>query len=218
MTSSRLSAALLLVCLACALALEAEVAFDYGPKFKVGEWKPPAPPAKETPHFGGESIPAPAHMAHAALDGSAKPTGDALLDDGTAALLQVMSDSETAQKIPHNWMGVGHFHGRGFAVATGQEQCDLCERMIAAAGDSPLGLVDPVSGRVDAPVDICDDVDPEFRVMCHGYRPYLTKCPSFTHDICHEDLGGAERLRAPCPSHLKCYYCLRINPLYCIDE
>ena len=52
--------------------------------------------------------------------------------------------------------------------------------------------------------------------QCRGYLHYLIDCPSFVHNVCHEDLGGSERLRAPCPDHLKCYYCLRINPLYCM--
>lgn len=51
-----------------------------------------------------------------------------------------------------------------------------------------------------------------------GYQNYMESCPSFVHDICHEDLGGSERLRSPCPDHLKCYYCLRINPLFCLTE
>ena len=53
--------------------------------------------------------------------------------------------------------------------------------------------------------------------QCTGYAAYLRQCPSFVHNICHEDIGGSERLRAPCPDFLKCYYCLRINPLYCLD-
>ena len=49
------------------------------------------------------------------------------------------------------------------------------------------------------------------------YATYIDTCPSFVHNICHEDMGGSERLRSPCPEHLVCYYCLRINPLYCVE-
>lgn len=64
--------------------------------------------------------------------------------------------------------------------------------------------------------NLCTNVDAKFKDMCKGYIKYLIDCPSFVHNICHEDMGGSERLRAPCPDHLKCYYCLRINPLYCL--
>merc|ERR1711924_541626 len=37
--------------------------------------------------------------------------------------------------------------------------------------------------------------------QCKGYVKYLIDCPSFVHNICHEDMGGSERLRAPCPAY-----------------
>ena len=63
----------------------------------------------------------------------------------------------------------------------------------------------------------CDKINKKFTDTCNGYASYIDQCPSFVHNICHEDMGGSERLRSPCPDHLICYYCLRINPLYCIE-
>ena len=51
--------------------------------------------------------------------------------------------------------------------------------------------------------------------QCKTFLHYVTTCPAWLYDICHEDLGGTERLRAPCPAHLVCFYCLKINPLHC---
>merc|ERR1719183_3090718 len=67
-------------------------------------------------------------------------------------------------------------------------------------------------------IDLCDGIDPKYQEMCDGFEEYLIDCPSFTNDVCHKDLGGAERLLSPCPSYLKCYYCLRLNPIYCIAD
>eukprot|EP00750_Incisomonas_marina_P000397 INCI10313.1.p1 GENE.INCI10313.1~~INCI10313.1.p1 ORF type:complete len:162 (-),score=21.79 INCI10313.1:78-563(-) len=61
-------------------------------------------------------------------------------------------------------------------------------------------------------------IKPEYADMAAGFETYLTTCPSFKNNLCHEDLGGSERLRSPCPMYLQCYYCLRINPLYCLDH
>ena len=65
-------------------------------------------------------------------------------------------------------------------------------------------------------VGFCDGVNPSMKEMCKGYSKYLKECPSFVHNICHQDVGGAEQLLSPCPEHLTCYYCLRINPIYCL--
>merc|ERR1719183_1298042 len=67
-------------------------------------------------------------------------------------------------------------------------------------------------------IDLCDGINPKYQEMCDGFEEYLIDCPSFTNDVCHKDLGGAERLLSPCPSYLKCYYCLRLNPIYCIAD
>ena len=30
------------------------------------------------------------------------------------------------------------------------------------------------------------NVDDKYKAMCEGYAVYLSECPSFLHDICHE--------------------------------
>lgn len=94
--------------------------------------------------------------------------------------------------------------------------------MIANGADTVEGdaatQTPAASGPPAAKKNLCVGVAAKFQEMCAAYQTYMESCPSFVHNICHEDLGGSERLRSPCPDHLKCYYCLRINPLYCLTE
>tara|TARA_B100000795_G_scaffold228901_1_gene185743 strand:- start:299 stop:460 length:162 start_codon:yes stop_codon:yes gene_type:complete len=53
--------------------------------------------------------------------------------------------------------------------------------------------------------------------MLHAQQKTLQACPEFANDWCYQDLGGSQQLRAPCPDHLKCHYCLGLNPLHCIE-
>ena len=116
-----------------------------------------------------------------------------------------------AAKVPHNWFGTGKFTSPAYAVATGKEECDVCKSMIAAKRKvGTVGYSKPATGNEFG----CGTIGSTFEAMCLGYSSYLNECPSFVHDICHEDVGGSEQLRAPCPDHLTCSYCLRINPLY----
>ena len=39
-------------------------------------------------------------------------------------------------------------------------------------------------------INLCANVDKKFKDMCKGYIKYLIDCPSFVHNICHEDMGG----------------------------
>ena len=118
--------------------------------------------------------------------------------------------SPSAKKVPHNWLGSGKFVAPAYAVATGKEECDVCKSMIK----SKRSVTDVES---QGKKGFCDNVGPSFKEMCTGYSKYLEECPSFVHNICHQDVGGAEQLLSPCPEHLTCYYCLRVNPLYCLD-
>lgn len=134
------------------------------------------------------------------------------------------------QKVPHNWFGSGQYLAPQFAIATGKEECDVCYAMLEDAdGEKGVTLSPQLAGAEGAAaepqgpqavgqLDLCDTIDLSFKATCKGYSTYLQQCPSFVHNICHEDIGGSERLRAPCPNYLKCYYCLRINPLYCLDD
>ena len=65
--------------------------------------------------------------------------------------------------------------------------------------------------------DFCSSVKINYKTTCKSYSNFLSTCPSFVHNLCHEDVGGSERLRSPCPRHLVCYYCLRINPIHCLN-
>ena len=65
--------------------------------------------------------------------------------------------------------------------------------------------------------DFCSSVKINYKTTCKSYSSFLSTCPSFVHNLCHEDVGGSERLRSPCPRHLVCYYCLRINPIHCLN-
>merc|ERR1711968_396946 len=136
------------------------------------------------------------------------------------------------QKVPHNWFGSGIYVAPKFAIATGKEECDVCKAMIqdAAAESGRVTLSPQLAGSEAQPaepqsptaagkLDLCSSMTVNFKATCKGYSTYLQNCPSFIHNICHEDVGGSERLRSPCPMHLTCYYCLRINPLHClVDE
>jgi hypothetical protein len=113
------------------------------------------------------------------------------------------------------------FVGRCDELATGYEECKVCKMMIEEDKKQEDGIAKggegaEAGGESGGKKKLCNDFDKKFKDMCEGYSKYLQDCPSFEHNICHEDLGGAERLRAPCPDYLTCYYCLRINPLYCL--
>ena len=214
------------IVLLCVAACTAEMSFDYANRAtKVGEFKPPAPPAREVKHLAnvaGNKLPAPTdEKLLAAIEVSTKSsafieTSESKGDDekkpddkgkagGDAA-------AAPAAKVPHNWFGTGKFTSPAYAVATGKEECDVCKSMIAAKRKvGTVGYSKPATGNEFG----CGTIGSTFEAMCLGYSSYLNECPSFVHDICHEDVGGSEQLRAPCPDHLTCYYCLRINPLYC---
>ena len=205
-----------LALLVLASAVTADSATNYysaGAK-KVGEFKPPAPPASEIKHLKnvpGSKIPAPSDAAMGTL--SFLETGAGSDGEGSAA--GAGSDA-VAQKVPHNWFGTGKFVAPAYSVATGEEECKVCAAMISAK--RKIGKVsESNTEKKDLAAQFgCGGINKKFEPMCLGYMNYLNDCPSFIHDICHEDVGGSEKLRAPCPMHLTCYYCLRINPLHCI--
>lgn len=95
---------------------------------------------------------------------------------------------------------------------------DSVEKSAGGAGSGSGEEGGDGSGSMMGKKDMCKGVGQRYREMCMGYMNYLESCPSFVHNICHEDLGGSERLRSPCPDYLKCFYCLRINPLFCLTS
>lgn len=169
---------------------------------KVGEFVPPPAPKKEITHLvkhgikQNERIPAPKSSV-SFLQVSEEPADKA------------KAESSTSAKVPHNWFGTGKFTSPAYSVATGEQECDVCKAMIKAKRSEGT----PSSKDK---VGFCDGMNPSFTEMCKGYSKYLQECPSFVHNICHQDVGGAEQLLSPCPEHLTCYYCLRINPIYCL--
>lgn len=122
------------------------------------------------------------------------------------------STGAVTEKVPHNWFGQGNFLAPKFKIATGIEECDVC-RYIIDKDEKRVHSKDMVEASLKR--NTCSNVDPQYETMCKQYNKFLSECPSYVHNICHEDVGGSERLRSPCPTYLKCYYCLRINPLYC---
>ena len=209
----------------CIAVCTAEMSFDYDNRAtKVGEFTPPAPPAKEVKHLAhiaGRNIPAPTdEKLLAAIEISTKVSAFIETSEGSGAGAGSGSGEGSGSgtgesaKVPHNWFGTGKFVSPAYSVATGKEECDVCKSMIAAKRKvGTVGSSKPAKGNEFG----CGAIGSKFEAMCLGYTQYLSECPSFVHDICHEDVGGSESLRAPCPDHLTCYYCLRINPLYCID-
>jgi hypothetical protein len=155
--------------------------------------------AKEPP-AGGEAAAAPAAPA-------ATPAADAGGGGGGGG------EDPNAQKVPHNWLGAGKYQAPKFTIATGQEECNTCKAMIKFDSDAGKpSSSEPQKGDKYG----CSKLNPRFKSMCEGFSQYLSECPSNMHNICHQDIGGSEVLRSPCPAYLQCYYCLRINPLYCL--
>ena len=184
---------------------------------QVGEWQPPAPPAHESSGLSGK-VPIPSDVQSAGFQ-FAEQSSKVAFKAGARKLMMAGAEA-MGKKVPHNWFGQGKYQAPAYEIATGEEECDVCQAMIENAVDTVE--VDAFEGAEGAEAggkkDLCIEMDPEYKDMCKGYQKYLEDCPSFVHNICHQDMGGSERLRAPCPDHLICYYCLRINPLYCMEE
>lgn len=207
----------------CALMLAVASAnmFAYQPT-KVGEWEPPAVPEKESNGLKGK-VPAPAQEAHEGFEFDLPEFRfqEAAFKAGNRKLLAAAAP--VGGKVPHNWFGQGKYVAPAYEIATGYEECKVCKMMIEEDKKQDDGIAKGGEGAEAGGAEaggkrkLCNDFDLKFKDMCEGYSKYLQDCPSFEHNICHEDLGGAERLRAPCPDYLKCYYCLRINPLYCLE-
>lgn len=179
---------------------------------KVGEFTPPTPPTREVKHLAnvaGTKIPAPTDAASflEVGEGTEPPSGSVL---------------PVTSRVPHNWFGTGKFVAPQYSVATGAEECSVCKAMIhnkrrIGTVKEPNTLVKKAGDELAEEFGCGTSMNKKYDAMCRGYQNYLNECPSFIHNICHEDVGGSEKLRAPCPDHLTCYYCLRINPLHCID-
>lgn len=214
--------------------------YDYATrrKHRVGEWNPGPPPPKEASGHVEPGLPSDAatmrsdfKFSRAFKNGRrqvAPPKHSPSMSFKGVGARKLLQGAEAAKgsKVPHNWFGQGKYTAPIYEIATGKDECDLCKLMLdtgksivsneyySSEGAEAAEL--EAMGLNPGQINLCADVDKKFKDMCKGYIKYLIDCPSFVHNICHEDMGGSERLRAPCPDHLKCYYCLRINPLYCL--
>lgn len=197
--------------------------YDSTHKFKVGEWTPPPPPAKESSGLKGK-VPIPENVDPVLKHKFFPKTA---FKGGSRHLLGDAGGEVMGSKVPHNWFGQGVYQAPMYQIATGLEECNVCKLMLAnglpdvsdsySTSEGAEAAAGEALGLQPGQKNLCTNVDKKFKEMCKGYIKYLIDCPSFVHNICHEDMGGSERLRAPCPDYLKCYYCLRINPLYCLD-
>jgi hypothetical protein len=91
-----------------------------------------------------------------------------------------------------------------YYTATGVQECGICKGIIAQAAQHGASFYELCGGHV-----------PEFKAMCHAQQKTLQACPEYINNWCYQDLGGSQKLRSPCPDHLKCHYCLGLNPLHC---
>lgn len=119
------------------------------------------------------------------------------------------------------------------SVEQGRQECDICRLIVTNAAQAGPNFH-----------NLCNGVYPEYEDMvraraaratrlraahavtslphphtpqCKAQQKVLQSCPEFVNDWCYQDLGGTQALRSPCPSHLKCHYCLGMNPLYCSE-
>ena len=97
--------------------------------------------------------------------------------------------------------------GVTYYTATGVQECMVCKHIINNAYRVGPQFYEMAQGAY-----------PEMRDMVHAQQKTLQACPEFANDWCYQDLGGSQQLRAPCPDHLKCHYCLGLNPLHCLDH
>ena len=195
---------------------------------QAGTWVPPRPPLAETVHLTHlnphpHKLPPPSFLATPNAPTDTPRRRRLLGDDDAATGLE-------PQKVPHNWFGTDPYVAPLYSIMSGKEECNVCKAMLESASRSTSSVeldtqragseatpAEPTSPAAVGNADFCAAVKVNYKTTCKSYATYLSTCPSFIHNLCHEDVGGSERLRSPCPRHLVCYYCLRINPIHCLD-
>jgi len=126
------------------------------------------------------------------------PSGRKMPMQGGASLITMVPFGKHVERNPN----------QQYVLATGAQECQVCQGIIA-------------EGYYMGPkfMDLCKaNKDGAALEMCRAQERVLKSCPEFTNDWCYQDLGGTQALRSPCPSHLKCHYCLGLNPLYCMAQ
>ena len=117
---------------------------------KIGEFVPPPAPAKESAHLeklgvkAGERIPAP-------------------VSNRRNLLQQNMMQQGLVKKVPHNWFGTGRFIAPVFGVATGEQECKVCKKMIETKRsnvnvDQKLANPPPCKDMAPAYMDMCRNI------------------------------------------------------------
>eukprot|EP00939_MAST-03C_sp_MAST-3C-sp1_P003941 g3941.t1 len=97
--------------------------------------------------------------------------------------------------------------GVRYYTASGYQECQLCLNLLEESEKYGVQYHDLCSA-----IPVPKDMVP----MCEAQKRTLQSCPEFTNQWCYQDLGGTQQLRAPCPGHLVCHYCLGLNPLHCV--
>ena len=163
-------ALLFALCVASATAVEEGThLYNYGKSYKAGEWSPPPPPKKESPHLGDlDRIPPPTEEIELA-EGLPAPKAGArkLLSEDTVFLEEEMSGGEAAgmtMKVPHNWFGTGKYVAPRFSIATGKEECDVCKKMISAGAGPGVGKAGG-EASANANMILCQEVGIEYTDM-----------------------------------------------------
>ena len=102
---------------------------------------------------------------------------------------------------------IPRYKGHTYFVATGVQECKICQRLITASLE--FGRNYP---------DLCGGEQPEYMPMCLSQMKVLQACPEFINNWCYQDFGGSQVLKSPCPDLMICHYCLGVNPLHCIED
>ena len=152
----------------------------------------PAAPNAEELHFAETS---------AAKEESAAPSGPVdWPPQGVGA-----KPTKPGQFVPFG-KSIPRKSGVTYYTATGVQECMVCKLIIENAYRAGPQFY-----------ELANNAYPEMVDMVHAQQKTLQACPEFANDWCYQDLGGSQQLRAPCPDHLKCHYCLGLNPLHCLD-
>jgi hypothetical protein len=114
---------------------------------------------------------------------------------------------ERSQFVPFG-KKIPRLPGMKYFVSSGVQECMMCRRIIKHADNYGHGFF-----------DLCNTEVKAAQPMCQAQHKVLGSCPEFQQDWCYADNGGGDQqLLSPCPSVLKCHYCLGLNPLHCVKR
>jgi hypothetical protein len=117
------------------------------------------------------------------------------------------STQEHSQIVPFG-KKIPRLAGIKYFVSSGVQECMMCRRIVEHAENYGHGFYDLCNTEVNAA-----------KPMCEAQHKVLNACPEFQQNWCYADNGGGDQaLMSPCPSVLKCHYCLGLNPLHCVKR